>query len=163
MAGEKRFRSSLFGYKKQDVYEFIEKLAKDLEEQIKSKDDELANLRTQNQEFKKQVEELSGKLNTIESGRTYIADAIIKAEEQAKSIIDHAVKEAENRKAELQMEIDEYRHALENVKQEIRGLRLEAINRIKKYENDLLDIAGIEEEYLDEAAPSQAESISSEE
>ncbi|MGE4283469.1 MAG: DivIVA domain-containing protein [Clostridia bacterium] len=152
MAGEKRFRGSLFGYKKQDVYNFIEKLAKDLEEQIKTKDDELADLRSNNQDLKKQIEELTGKLHAIEGGRTYIANAIIKAEEQAKNIIDDAIEEAEQRKNKLQGEIDEYNDELEKVKKELKDLRIEAMSRIKKYEMQLMEIVDSGNDAEDEAA-----------
>ncbi|MBZ4645028.1 MAG: hypothetical protein PWR27_1015 [Petroclostridium sp.] len=155
MSGEKRFRSSMFGYKKQDVYEFIEKLAKDLEEQIKIKDDELVALRNQNQDLKKQVEELTNKLTAIESGRTYIADAIIKAEEQAKKIIDDAVREAGLRRQELQLKINEEQNKLEMVKKELRELRLEAIDRIKRYELQLVEL--VEEEEIDATAETEQE------
>ena len=49
MTGEKKIPgTSMFGYKKKDVYDYVEKLAKDLEEQIRAKDADIANLRNQN-------------------------------------------------------------------------------------------------------------------
>ncbi|NLY43671.1 MAG: hypothetical protein GX066_06840 [Clostridiaceae bacterium] len=147
MSGEKRFRTSLFGYKRQDVYEFIEKLSKDFEEQFKEKDDELALLRNQNQDLKKNLEELKSKLDTLESGRTHIANAIIKAEEQAKNIIEDAMREGEERKKELQRQINELKNKLKMLKNELYELRVEAINTIRRYESQLVEL--VEEENVD--------------
>ncbi|MDK2801194.1 MAG: hypothetical protein PWP27_1868 [Clostridiales bacterium] len=152
--GEKRFANSLFGYKKQDVYNFIDKLAKDLEEQIKVKDDELATLRNQNKDLKSQVEELSSKLQEIENGRTYIANAIIKAEEQAKNIVEDAIREAERKKEELQEEINLEKNKLENAKQQLKELRLQAINIMRKFELQLVELT---EEGEDESDGMQRE------
>jgi len=134
MTGEKRFRTALFGYKKKDVYDYIEKLAKNLEEQIK-----------QNKVLSSQNEELQKRLQDIERDRTYIANAIIKAEEQAKSIINESVKEAEHQKEMLLAKIEDERMKYDLIKNEIRELRLNAIDVIKRYEQDLAGLISEEE------------------
>jgi len=134
MTGEKRFRTALFGYKKKDVYDYIEKLAKNLEEQIK-----------QNKVLSSQNEELQKRLQDIERDHTYIANAIIKAEEQAKSIINESVKEAEHQKEMLLAKIEDERMKYDLIKNEIRELRLNAIDVIKRYEQDLAGLISEEE------------------
>jgi len=146
MTGEKRFRTSLFGYKKKDVYDYIEKLARDLEERIRAKDNELNNLRNQNKYLISQNEELMSKLRVIEGDRSFIADAIIKAEEQAKFIIDQAVKEAERQREELIAKTAEEKERLSMVQDEIRQLRLNAIEIIRRYEEDLAAIVPEQED-----------------
>jgi len=148
MTGEKRFRTALFGYKKKDVYDYIEKLAKNLEEQIK-----------QNKVLSSQNEELQKRLQDIERDRTYIANAIIKAEEQAKSIINESVKEAEHQKEMLLAKIEDERMKYDLIKNEIRELRLNAIDVIKRYEQDLAGLISEEEHEMivQEAAVAQEE------
>ncbi len=41
MSGEKRFRTSLFGFKKSDVNLYIEKILKDFEDRLREKDEEI--------------------------------------------------------------------------------------------------------------------------
>ena len=156
MAGTKRFKTGLFGYKKQDVYDFIEKLAKDLEEQIKTKDDEVSRLRNENKELKERVEKLDTKLDKVESDRAYIANAIIKAEEKARVIIEEAVVEAEQKKEQIEIDISRENARLEKVKQDLRQLKLNAVNAIKKYELQLIDLVG---DYQGEAAYAAEETI----
>jgi len=148
MTGEKRFRTALFGYKKKDVYDYIEKLAKNLEEQIK-----------QNKVLSSQNEELQKRLQDIERDHTYIANAIIKAEEQAKSIINESVKEAEHQKEMLLAKIEDERMKYDLIKNEIRELRLNAIDVIKRYEQDLAGLISEEEHEMivQEAAVAQEE------
>ncbi len=145
MEGERRFRTGLFGYKKQDVYDFIEKLARDLEEQIKEKDDELSTLRQENKELKSKLDQSIAKIDQIENDRSYIANAIIKAEEKAKAIMDDAVAEAELKKQELQIKIQRENDKLKQVKQELHELKDNAINAVKKYESQLIELVGNEE------------------
>jgi|LSQX01.2.fsa_nt_gb cell division initiation protein len=153
---DKKFGSSFLGYKKQDVYEFIEKLAKDLEEQIKIKDNEILKLKTHNEELKNTLDELSDKFSGIENDRSRIADAIIKAEQKANSIVEEAIKEAEDKKIQLQGEVEVEAEKVEEVKKELRTLRETAINVISNFERQLFDIAG-SEEYEEESIPEETE------
>ena len=146
MAKEKRFGVGLLGYNKKDVYDFIDKLAKDFEEQIRKKDEELNNLKNQNKYLIGQTEELNNKIKLVESDRTYIADAIIKAEEKAKSIVEEAICEAEDKKMELMAAIDNERINLDNVRVDLKKLMTDAVSAIRNYESQLADLAERQEE-----------------
>lgn len=146
MAGEKRFGTRLFGYKKKDVYEYVEKLAKDLEEQLKIKDAELANLRNQNKFLLNQNDEMSNKLKLLETDRSAIANAIIKAEEQAKTIVEDAIKQAEVRKQELLVQTEMEANKLNEARNELKALKLNAINTIQKYESELSTLFALDGE-----------------
>ena len=137
---DKKFGSSFFGYKKQDVYEFIEKLAKDLEEQIKIKDNEINKLKAQNQEYQNKIDDLSKKFEDLENDRSHIADAIIKAEKKAKNIVEEAIREAEDKKIQLQGQIEIEKEKVEKVKEDLRTLRETAIKVIGDFEKQLLDM-----------------------
>jgi hypothetical protein len=58
MPGEKRFRTSPFGFNKSDVNSYVEKMLRDFEERLKQKDDEIAMLKNQARDMKSKYEEI---------------------------------------------------------------------------------------------------------
>ena len=69
MAGEKRFSTSMFGFRKSDVNLYIEKMLKEFDDKLKEKDKELSALKNQLQEYKTKYEELSEKADQINAER----------------------------------------------------------------------------------------------
>ncbi len=140
----KKFRTGLFGYKKKDVYEFIENLAKDMEEQVKQKDGEINNLKTQCEQLKENVVEANNKYSKVENDKEFIANSIIRAEEQAKRIIDEAIEQAKREKELITTEIVVEKDKLRKVKQDLKDLKLYAVSAVKKYEHDIDNVIGEE-------------------
>lgn len=140
----KKFRTGLFGYNKKDVYEFIEKLAKDMEEQVKEKDGTINNLKSQSEQYKDSIDEVNSKYIKLDKDREFIADAIIRAEEQAKRIIDDAIAQAKREKDAIIGEISIEKEKLRRVKQDLKDLKLYAVSAVKKYEYEIDNVIGEE-------------------
>ena len=87
MAGEKRFRTSLFGFKKADVNYYIEKILKEFENRLKAKDAEIDEAKDKGKEFRLKYEGIVDKAEQIETDRSKIASVLIKAEEKAEEIL----------------------------------------------------------------------------
>ena len=124
MAGEKRFRTSLFGFKKADVNLYIEKMLKELDEKLKEKDDELNALKNQTRDIKLKFEDLARKSDQINEDRIRIADVLIKAQDKADLIIEEAKLEAIEEKKKLEGLVEQEREKLVDIKGEIKGLKV---------------------------------------
>lgn len=137
MPGEKRFRTSLFGFKKVDVSTYIEKLLREFDDKLKEKDDEIATLKNQNKEYKQKYEDLYKKADQINEDREKIANVLIKAQEQAQSMLKDARLEALEEKKKLEETIEKEKEKLVDIRQELKTLKSEVVNTLKKYEVQL--------------------------
>ncbi|MGI6777608.1 MAG: hypothetical protein ACOX7R_06160 [Acetivibrionales bacterium] len=146
MPGEKRFRTSLFGFKKSDVNSYIEKLLREFDDKLKEKDGEITALRSQLREIKSNYEEIAAKAEQINEDRAKIADVLIKAQEKAELMLEDARIEALEEKRKLEEIIEQERERLVDIKRELKTLKTEAINTLKKYEDQLNIVIGSEED-----------------
>lgn len=144
MAGEKRFRTSLFGFKKADVNYYIEKILKEFENRLKAKDAEIDEAKDKGKEFRLKYEGIVDKAEQIETDRSKIASVLIKAEEKAEEILTLAREKAIEEKADIEKEIEQEKERLVDAKLELKKLKDEVVGTLRKYENQLGEI--IEEE-----------------
>jgi len=137
MAGEKRFRTSLFGFKKSDVNSYVEKMLEEFGHKLKEKDDEINYIKNQGKETKIKYEELLKKADQINEDRAKIASVLIKAQEKADGMIDDARLQAVEEKKKLEGMVEQEREKLVDIKQELKGLKTEVVTTLKKYEGQL--------------------------
>lgn len=137
MPGEKRFRNSLFGFKKLDVNTYIEKILREFDDKLKEKDDEISALKNQNRELKQKYEEIYKKSDQINEDRAKIANVLIKAQEQAQAMLEDARIEALDEKKKLEEIIEQEKEKLVDVRQELKTLKSEVVSTLKKYETQL--------------------------
>lgn len=146
MAGEKRFGTSLFGFKKFDVNQYIETILREFDEKLKEKDEEINNLKNQGREIKSKLEDFIHKTDQINEDRAKIADVLIKAQEKADLIVEDAKIQAIDEKKKLESMIEQEKEKLVDMKTEIKVLKTEVISTLKKYENQLSDFISENEE-----------------
>jgi hypothetical protein len=146
MAGEKRFGTSLFGFKKSDVNLYIEKILTEFDGKLKDKDNEINALKNQGKDVKIKLEELLQKSDQINEDRTKIAEVLIKAQEKANTIIEDARIQAVEEKNKLEGMVELEKEKLVDMKAELKALKSEVVNTLKKYEGNLSDIIIEEEE-----------------
>lgn len=137
MPGEKRFGTSLFGFKKSDVNSYIEKMLKEFDDKLKEKDSEIAAVKSQSREIKAKYEELAKMSEQINDDRIKIADVLIKAQEKAHLIIEEAQNQANDEKRRLEQMVEQEREKLVDIKEELKILKQETVNTLKKYESQL--------------------------
>lgn len=140
MPGEKRFRTSLFGFKKSDVNFYIEKILKEFDDRLKGKDDEILALKNQSRELKQKYEELAQRADEINEERAKIAQVLIKAQEKAELMIEDARVKAIDEKKKLEEMIEQEKEKLVDIKGELKTLKSEVVNTLKKYEDQLNEI-----------------------
>jgi len=144
MPGEKRFRTSLFGFKKSDVNSYIEKILKEFDDKLKEKDDEINTLKSQSKDVKTKYEELLKKAEEINENRAKIANVLIRAQEKAELMLEDARVQAIDEKKKLEQTIEQEKEKLVDIKEELKSLKQEAVNTLKKYESQLNLVIGNE-------------------
>ncbi len=137
MAGEKRFGTSLFGFKKSDVNAYIEKMLREFDGQLKEKDNELSALKNQSKDLKLKYDELLVSSDKVNEDRAKIADVLIKAQEKADRIIEDAKNQAVEEKLKLEEVIELEKEKIVDIKEELKVLKSEVVSTLKKYENQL--------------------------
>ncbi|MCX7745595.1 MAG: DivIVA domain-containing protein [Clostridia bacterium] len=148
MAGEKRFGSSMFGFNKSDVNYYIEKIIREFDEKLKSKDDEIAALKNQCREIRIKYEELARKADEINEDRAKIASVLIKAQEKAELMLEDARNEALDEKKRLEKAIEDEREKLVDAKEELKNLKSEALKVLRKFESQIEDISYEDEDVV---------------
>jgi len=146
MSGERRFRLSIRGFNKEDVNKYIESVIDDFERKLKEKDDEISALREENSQLRMKYEELLKKEQQINEERARVADVLIKAEEKAQMIIKEAEERANEERLKIEEIIEKEKEKLVDIKEEIRALRKGITFTLKKYNEQLEDILGEQEE-----------------
>lgn len=140
MAGEKRFRNSLFGFNRSDVNTYIEKMLKEFDDKLKEKEDEIASLKSNNKEIRIRYEDLARKSDEINEDRAKIADVLIKAQEKGQVMIEEARHQAIDEKKKLEELVENEKEKLVDIKKELKLLKSEVVSTLKKYEGQLSDI-----------------------
>jgi len=137
MAGVKLFSTALFGFKKEHVNSYLEKMNKEYEDKIKMKEIEIADIKAQYRDMKSKNDEMNLNIEDIKEGREKIANALITAQEKAGTIIDEARKQAIDEKKMLENQVEAEKEKLVDIKQELKVLKVDVIGKLKKYEGEL--------------------------
>ncbi|MBQ9757864.1 MAG: hypothetical protein IJW15_05590 [Clostridia bacterium] len=144
----RKLRSRLFGFKKKDVYSFIEEMDAKAAEKLAEKDKEIQELRT--------------KVAELEANRDAVVSVLQLAEKHAKEIVDDAKKTAETMRQDAEQEIQEKKgivnreieikrkaiktyYANENkkidqIKGEVERMRRASLDAIQNFERQLREV-----------------------
>ena len=137
----KLFKSSMFGYKKRDVINYIEDLSAKTELALGEAEDKIEALEKENEMLKENIEK-------YQSDASSVSNAIITAEKKAEEIVANAKEKAENylknaeeehqvKKAELENELKEAQLKLRKLNEEIRQLKTNIVISANKYTKEL--------------------------
>ena len=125
-----KFRKSLFGFKKKDVTEYLNKYSVETQKCLDEKDDKIEDLQKEN-------ENLKAKLHDYEEKNKFVGNALLTAEKKAHDIILEAENEAINRKKEIEAEIKHSNLVLKKLNEEIKQLKSSLMSSVNKYQSEL--------------------------
>lgn len=128
--GNTKFKKALFGYKKQNVNEYIAELSLKTQKMLNQRDDEIEDLKKANEELAEQV-------NTLTEKNNLVGEAILEAEKKAKEIIEAAKKDAEKVKADADAEVEKSKKVLAHLTDEINDLKAGLNASVAKYQAEL--------------------------
>ena len=137
---------SLLGYSKREINSYIADLVSKTDNEILEKNNEIKVLSDNLNELTEENRTLRARVKELELEKSYISNAIIKAEQEASKIMENATFEAERKKKELlkDLEIDEKKLSdLQNEfqarKEEILRFIFESGEKVKELTNSLLE------------------------
>ena len=144
----KRFRKSLFGFNKDDVYNYICELDEKVDEKLKAKDKEISDLREKIDDLQSHREEIVSVLRTAEKNAKII---VAEAQKSADEMRNDAEREVNEKKGIINREIEIKRRAIKNyyitenkkieqIKNEVERMRRASIEAIKRFEAELSEV-----------------------
>lgn len=145
MKPKKLFRTALFGYKKKDVYTYLDNYAKDMTEKIMQKEAEVARVMESNRTLQDDCNALRRRIDELEAERDKIASVILKAEETAQVMIERAERQALLKQAEIEVKIEMETVKLQSLRAELSKL-LHVANDATSYIKKELGSAQVMEE-----------------
>lgn len=126
MEAPKKFKLSMFGFKKKDVNAYIMDCAQKAEN-IKKE------LEEKNKALEAKVAELSEKNTVYEKERACIADALLKAKLEADNMIVEAKKETDKVRGNLDRELEELKDKIRAEKARVSEIREDAKATLEEY------------------------------
>ena len=105
METEKKFRKTLFGYRKKDVNAYIMDTAREFDKKKKQLEAEAADQAEKYKDLKKKYNALDSKVAALQKQRTYIADALLDAKQEAEKIVADAKVEAARMRSDMEVEL----------------------------------------------------------
>jgi len=131
---EKTFKSEIFGLNKKEVEKYVNEMKRDYEEKLYKLNEENNILRTKN-------EELLSKEDEVKAKTILVSDALIKAEGQAKQIIEDAINKAKAERAQIDYQIEQEKEKLIDMKRKILELKETVQSSLGNFSTELGNIA----------------------
>lgn len=142
---EPRFRTSLWGFKKAQVHEYIAQLKREFElkrEEFTARNRELAS---QHEELNARLSALTAELAKYQEQERHIAQILVQAQVRAEAIEQEAREKAEGMKQDLMMEVAIKRRELHNIQARIDQFKQDFTHMLDNYRaslSTLEDLAG---------------------
>lgn len=130
---EKTFKSEIFGLNKKEVEEYVNEMKYNYEEKIRK-------LTEANDELYKKNLELIAREEGVKEKTALVSNALIKAETQAKEIIQDAVEKGKQERAQIDNEIEIQKEKLIDIKRKILELKETVRNSLGNFSDELQTI-----------------------
>ena len=127
----------LFGPSKKDVESYIASIKSSYEREILEQTKQLQEMKIENAKLNDKINTLLNEKKDLEASKQSISDVLIKAEEQAKQIIEDAKIEKEKEMQEVESLIEKQKEKLIDAKIELAMLKDKAREIIEKFSDDL--------------------------
>ena len=137
MENEKKFDTEMFGFNKKEVEEYIRDLKADYEGMIQVEKAEVNRLSNEITIIRKKLERYDTEY--LEK-QEKVANALITAEDQSRSIIESARQEAMDEKNRIEALIEIEKEKLLDIKKEVIDLKERTIRVLEKYNESMSDL-----------------------
>lgn len=140
MSEGKRFRDAVYGFNKEDVNLYIEKMLKDFDERLKEKDEEISFMKNQNRELRSRLDEMMAKSDEIEALKDKITGVLVKAQEKAELMISEARVQALEEKKKIDDLTEQEKERLVDLRTELKALKTAVAITLRRHEGQLGEI-----------------------
>lgn len=127
----------LFGLNRKDVELYIAGIKSDYEAELKKQNTELLAMKAENAKLNERLNEMLNSKKSVEEAKANISEVLIKAEQQAKAIIEDAKNQAIEERQEIDTMIETEKEKLIDAKIELAMLKDKAKDLITKFTEDL--------------------------
>ena len=127
----------LFGLNRKDVELYIAGIKSDYEAELKKQNTELLAMKAENAKLNERLNEMLNNKKSVEEAKGNISEVLIKAEQQAKAIIEDAKNQAIEERQEIDTMIETEKEKLIDAKIELAMLKDKAKDLITKFTEDL--------------------------
>ncbi len=162
VAGEKKFGTAMFGFKRSDVNAYIERIIREFDQRLKEKDDENAMLKFQIKELTAKYERLSQEAEHLIKDKEKIAGVLMQAQEKAEAMMEEARNHAVEEKARLDKLLESEKEKIVDIKRELKSLKSQITGILSRYQQEISEtITNIEKKeqyYTTEETPNENES-----
>lgn len=134
---ENNLPKGLFGFNKKEVETYISSMKEDYEKELMEQTKQLQEMKVENAKLNDRINTLLNERKEVEATKQNISDVLVKAELQAKQIIDDARTQAEKEKQEIDTLIEEQKERLIDAKIELTMLKDKAKEVMLKFSDDL--------------------------
>ena len=122
---------------RKDVELYIAGIKSDYEAELKKQNTELLAMKAENAKLNERLNEMLNNKKSIEEAKANISEVLIKAEQQAKAIIEDAKNQAIEERQEIDTMIETEKEKLIDAKIELAMLKDKAKDLITKFTEDL--------------------------
>ena len=130
----------LFGLNRKDVELYIAGIKSDYEAELKKQNTELLAMKAENAKLNERLNEMLNNKKSIEEAKANISEVLIKAEQQAKAIIEDAKNQAIEERQEIDTMIETEKEKLIDAKIELAMLKDKAKEVITKFSDEIASL-----------------------
>lgn len=134
---EDNISKGLFGLNKKDVEAYVASIKQDYESELKKQNTELLAMKAENAKLNERINQLLSDKRAVDDAKANISEVLIKAEQQAKAIIEDAKNKAIEERQEIDVLIEAEKEKLIDTKIELAMLKDKAKDLINKFTDDL--------------------------
>jgi len=149
VAGEKKFGTSMFGFKRSDVNAYIERIIREFDQRLKEKDDENAMLKFQIKELTAKYEQLSQEAEHLIREKEKIAGVLMQAQEKAEAMMEEAKSRAVEEKSRLDQLLESEKEKIVDIKRDLKNLKNQITGILSRYQQEINEtVMNIEQKEL---------------
>ena len=137
---EENFSKGIFGLNKKDVENYITTIKKDYEEELLEQTKQLQEMKAENEKLNDRLNKLLNEKREVEIAKQNISDVLVKAELQAKQILDDAREKADKERHELELSIEAEKEKLIDTRIELAMLKDKAKELMLKFSEDISNL-----------------------
>lgn len=134
---EENFSKGIFGLNKKDVDAYISNIKKNYEEELLEQTKQLQEMKAENDKLNERLNKLLNEKKEVEMAKQNISDVLVKAELQAKQILDDAREQADKERHEIELSIEAEKEKLIDTRIELAMLKDKAKEIMLKFSDDI--------------------------
>jgi len=127
------FGTSFWGYRKDQVDEYLKRLVSDMESKIRDKESDLARKEASNEQLKLELARLTADIDKFRVRESAIAETLVQAQLQAVAIEEDAKRKAEEMRASAMAEVAVKRAEITQIKAQMAKFKADFGQMIEQY------------------------------